>query len=245
MSVVEPVVPPKSFAWLRPFIPKRLQPHLRGLRKRASGGARDLPEPYRTVFPYTQAHPIRQQTLVRLAGEIERDAIPGDIVECGVLDGGTSALMAWATRTSDRTVHLFDAWQGLPETTPEDGAESETWVGEVVGSPARALAVIRKLGIPASRVKIHRGWFHETFPHTHIEQIALLHIDCDFYEPARLCLERWYPVLSPGGFVQLDDYSAFPGFKQAVDEFLIEHPEVKLESVTGQAQAFYFQKPPR
>jgi O-methyltransferase len=243
MSVVEPVVPPVSFAWLRPFIPKRLQPHLRGLRKRLSGGARKLAEPYRTVFPYIQAHPIRQRNLVELGETIERENIPGAIVECGVLDGGTAALMAWATRQSGRPVHLFDAWRGLPDITPEDGAESEPWTGEVVGSPARALSVMCKLGIPRSRVTIHRGWFHETFSLAEIPQVALLHIDCDFYEPAKLCLEKWYPVLSRGGFVQLDDYSVFPGFKKAVDEFLSAHREVKLEAVTGQAQAFYFRKP--
>ena len=107
MSDVEPVVPPVSFAWLRPFIPKRLQPHLRGLRKRVSGGARKLAEPYRTVFPYTQAHPIRQHNLVDLGTKIEQQNIPGAIVECGVLDGGSAGLMAWATRESGRPVHLL------------------------------------------------------------------------------------------------------------------------------------------
>jgi O-methyltransferase len=89
-----------------------------------------------------------------------------------------------------------------------------------------------------------RGRFHETFPHADVKPVALLHIDCDFYEPAKLCLEKWYPLLSAGGYVQLDDYSVFPGFKKAVDEFLAERPEIKLEAVAGGgAQAFYFQKP--
>lgn len=244
MDTVKAIVPEKSWSWLRPFIPKRLQPYLRGIRKRASGGARNLDEPFRTVFPYTQAHPIRQHTLVDLGGRIEQTDVPGAIVECGVLDGGTAGLMAWATRGSGRPIHLFDAWQGLPETSVEDGAESETWVGQVVGSPKRVLAVMRALNIPRERVTLHRGWFHETFPSAHIDHVALLHIDCDFYEPARLCLEKWYPVLSPGGYVQLDDYSVFPGFKKAVDEFLAKHPELKLEAVGDAAQAFFFRKPP-
>lgn len=244
MDSVEAVVPPKSFSWLRPFIPKRLQPYLRGLRKRVSGGAKNLPEPYRTVFPYTQGHPIRQQTLVELGTRVDKDDIPGAVVECGVLDGGSAGLMAWATRRSGRPVHLFDAWQGLPDITPEDGEESALWVGEVVGSPTRVLSVMKALGIPRGRVTLHRGWFHETFPDADVKPVALLHIDCDFYEPAKLCLEKWYPLLSAGGYVQLDDYSVFPGFKKAVDEFLAERPEIKLEAVAGGgAQAFYFQKP--
>jgi O-methyltransferase len=243
MDSVEANVPAQTWSWLRPFIPKKLQPYIRGARKRLSGGAKDLPEPYRSAFPYTVAHPIRQQTLVELGQRIERENVPGAIVECGVLDGGTAALMAWATRDSGRPVHLFDAWEGLPETTSKDGEESAKWVGSVVGSPARALAAQKALGIPRERVHVHHGWFDTTFPKAHIDPVALLHIDCDFYEPARLCLEKWYPVLSPGGFIQFDDYSVFPGFKKAVDEFLSEHPELTLEVVGGGAQAFYLQKP--
>jgi hypothetical protein len=56
-----------------------------------------LDEPYACVFPYTQAHRDRQRNIVRLAGLIDSERIAGDLVECGVLDGGTAALMAHAT----------------------------------------------------------------------------------------------------------------------------------------------------
>ena len=47
-------------------------------------------------------------------------------------------------------------------------------------------------------MKIHRGWFDQTFPKVTVDLVALAHIDCDFYEPTRLCLEKWYPMLSTG-----------------------------------------------
>jgi Macrocin-O-methyltransferase (TylF) len=61
-----------------------------------------------------------------LCERIDRGRVAGAVVECGVLDGGTAALMAWATNgsTPARPVHLFDAWEGVPETTPEDGADA-------------------------------------------------------------------------------------------------------------------------
>ena len=83
----------------------------------------DLEEPYRTVFPYTQASQARQRNLVRLAEAIEKESVAGSIVECGVLDGGMSALMAQATHASARPLHLFDAWEGLPKTVEEDGED--------------------------------------------------------------------------------------------------------------------------
>ena len=61
----------------------------------------------------------------------------------------------------------------------------------------------------------------------------MLHVDCDFYEPVVLTLETWYPKLSPGGFVQIDDYDAFSGCRQATDEFLADHPETRLETWGG------------
>jgi len=158
-----------------------------------------LDEPYRSVFPFTQAHPIRQQNLVRLGELIVKENIPGDIVECGVLDGGTAALMAWASRSADppRSLHLFDAWEGLPETTAEDGAGAAVWTGEVVGSPTRVSAVMKTLRVSRERINFHRGWFDQTFPKVYVPQVALAHVDCDFYEPTKLCLDKWYPVLSP------------------------------------------------
>jgi len=244
------IVPQRRYRVLRRLVPKGLQPLVRGLRKRIQmavqrGDAHRLEEPYATVFPYTQAHRDRQFNIVRLAGLIDSERIPGDLVECGVLDGGTAALMAYATVRSEpeRRVHMFDSWQGLPNPTADDGESAQEWSGEDVGSASRVLAVMRKLHIERRRLFCYAGWFDDTFKTATIDAIALLHIDADFYNSVRLCLERWYPVLSPGAFVQIDDYDSFSGCQKAVNEFLREHPEVKLESHGVDARAWYFRKP--
>jgi O-methyltransferase len=244
-GLVDSHAPEQGLRWLRPLIPKRVQPYLRGLRKRFQRISMTLDEPYRSVFPYTQANPVRQRSLVSLCEIIDQERVPGAIVECGVLDGGTAALMAWATNGSDptRPVHLFDSWEGLPETTSEDGAAAAVWTGQDVGSPRRVLAIMDKLKVASSRLNIHRGWFDETFPRTHVPEVAILHIDCDFYEPTRLCLEKWYPVISPGGFVQFDDYGAFSGCRRAVDEFIAEHREIRLQTVGDDVMAYIVRKP--
>jgi len=241
----EPSAPRQRWRWLRPFLPKRLQPTLRGLRKRWQRRSMRLVEPYRTVFPFTQAAPVCQENLIRLVESILRENIPGAIVECGVLDGGTAALMAWASRDAKpaRPVHLFDAWEGLPETTVKDGPEAAVWSGQVVGSPTRVIAVMKSLQVAEERVNIHRGWFDQTFSNVYIPQVALAHIDCDFYEPTKLCLDKWYSVLSPGGFMQFDDYDAFLGCRRAVDEFLALHPELKMQAVGTKTRANFMQKP--
>jgi O-methyltransferase len=235
--------PVQKWRWLRPLIPKRLQPRLRGLRKTLQWNQRrQLEEPLRTVFPYTQVNRERQRNLLRLCEIIERETVPGAVVECGVLDGGTAALMAYATAESGRPVHLFDAWEGLPPTTEQDGIGARSWTGEVVGSPARVRAIMRKMKIEPARVTFHVGWFHETFPGADIPQIAILHVDADFYEPTKLILIRWYPHVSVGGFVQIDDYDSFEGCHKAVEEFLREHPEIALRKAGQYTNAWHFRR---
>src|SRR4051812_10785113 len=112
--------PSQSFQWLRPFIPKRIQPILRGIRARWNRKRLGLDEPFYSVCPFTLASLPRQQSLYRLATEIETNNVAGALVECGVLDGGMSALMAYATAPSRRPVHMFDSWHGLPDATDED-----------------------------------------------------------------------------------------------------------------------------
>lgn len=234
--------PPQQWKLIRAVLPKRLQPYARGARKSLSVGWRGLPEPYRTVFTYTQVHPVRQENLVRLAGLVEAAGLPCAVVECGVLDGGTAALLAHATRGSGRAVHLFDAWEGLPRTVPQDGAGSRQWEGQVVGSPRRVAAVMRALGVDEARVHYHVGWFAETFPDAarQIGSVCLVHLDADFYEPTKLALDTWFPRLVHGGYLQLDDYSVFEGCRRATNEFLDGHPGVHLEAYgDGPARAYY------
>ena len=106
------------------MIPKAMQPSLRGMRKRWQRKSQNLEEPFWSVFPYTQVSMAKQENLIRLGGLVEVNQVEGAIVECGVLDGGCSALMAFATAASGRPVHMFDSWKGLPATTASDGEQA-------------------------------------------------------------------------------------------------------------------------
>lgn len=227
--------PDQSYRTLRQFLPKSLQPTLRGVRKRLFSNERPSDDPYHSVFPFTQVHIDRQRNLVRLARSIEEQFIPGDIVECGVLDGGTAALMA---STARRRIHLFDSWQGLPAASEVEG-DGAIWSGECVGSSRRVGSIMRKLSVPEDRVVFHRGWFADTFPNARIEKISLLHIDADYYDSVKISLDTWFPRLSKGGFVQFDDYSIFVGCTRAVDEFLAANPRQELRQ---DGVVFYLQK---
>jgi asparagine synthase (glutamine-hydrolysing) len=50
----------------------------------------------------------------------------------------------------------------------------------------------------------------------------LAHIDADWYEPVKTCVERIEPHLSPGGVLVIDDYGHWSGCRKAVDEYFAD-----------------------
>ena len=173
------------------------------------------------VLPHTLVGLERVQNLCRLAQRIEDEKIPGDVVECGVYNGGTAAILARiATRSRmRRTVWLFDSFKGMPETTERDGPEAQEYVGKVLGNVGQVRALLKKTGADLNRVRIVEGYYQDTFPKAEIDRIALLNIDADWYESVRLCFEKFYDSIVTDGFVSIDDYGHWPGCRTAVDEF--------------------------
>jgi len=184
------------------------------------------PRVARLVAPYTLVSRERVRNLYSLARRIEAEQIPGDVVECGVCNGGTAAILArFATRSAlGRVVWLLDSFRGMPPATAEDakafdGDPAEAHVGKELGDIARVRDVLKRVGADMGRVRIVPGWFQETFPTLSVEKIALLNIDADWYESVKLCLETFYDRVVPGGFVSIDDYGHWPGCRKAVDDF--------------------------
>jgi len=195
------------------------------------------------VRGYTAVFVPRLVALYKLSEEINQRSVPGDIVECGVYNGGSAAIMASLCEKSpiSRNVWLFDSFEGLPKPSDKDGEEAPAYEGWCHGDLSKVKEVLRKLRIPESRVHIVKGWFQDTFPSAQIRDIAILHIDADWYESVKLCLEKFYDSVQPGGYIILDDYGDWEGCRIATDEFLKKRAlDVKLIQVdyTG----FYFQK---
>jgi O-methyltransferase len=197
------------------------------------------------VKPYTAVFVPRLAALHRLSRDVQRRELRGDIVECGVYNGGSSALIASVCCTHSsarRHIWLFDSFEGLPPPTEKDGDKAKACGWWCHGDLELVARVYEKLRIPWELVHIIKGWFHETFPQVEVGEIALLHIDADWYDSVKLCLERFYDHVSPGGYVVIDDYGHWEGCRHAVDEFLngrgIDVP-LTVVDYTGR----YFQKP--
>ena len=157
---------------------------------------------------------------------IQRQDIPGDTAELGVYRGGVSLFIADAL--PDRVHFAFDSFAGL--TNAEDGVDlhKNGDFSDVV------LADTLKL-LDRPNIVVARGHFPDTAP-TIPTRYCLVHIDADTYQSTRDALEYFYPRLSPGGFLVLDDYQWVhcPGVERAVTEFFADKSVAKQVLVNGQ-----------
>ena len=180
-------------------------------------------------------HKYRQHTLVHEAMYVENlelcdrfAATSGCVVECGVWRGGMIAGMAEVLGLG-RQYFLFDSFEGLPPAREEiEGASAVAWQTDTTSpnyhenckaAEEEAAAAMKLSG--ASSFSVIKGWFNQTLPPFNPpSQIAVLRLDCDWYDSVSLCLKTLYPHVAPGGIVIVDDYYAWDGCAHAVNEFI-------------------------
>jgi predicted O-methyltransferase YrrM len=176
---------------------------------------------------------------------IERAQTPGLFIETGTALGGSGLVIA-AAKAPNRPLFLYDVFGLIPPPSVTDGESAQQRYSEIrTGSAAGIkdgvyygyqtdlLATVQNnfqtagFDQTAEAIIFVQGLYQETLQ---IDQpVALAHIDCDWYDSVKICLERIVPQLSPGGLLVLDDYLQWPGCKQAVDEYF-----------TGQRDNFIF-----
>ncbi|MGW4394119.1 TylF/MycF/NovP-related O-methyltransferase [Amycolatopsis nivea] len=187
---------------------------------------------------------LSPEKLARLTGAVQdvmRRGVPGDLLEFGVALGGSAVLLA-RHATPERQFHGFDVFARIPEpTSAKDDARSKERYEVIAAGESPGIggdlyygyrtdlyeqvrANFARYGLPVDeqRIFLHRGLFEETWPGYPRGAVAFAHIDCDWYDPVRFCLNAVLPRLSPGATVILDDYHDYGGCRTAVDEFLRE-----------------------
>lgn len=186
-----------------------------------------------------RAWPVHAETMVGLrrldaiadaVRTLDRERVPGDLVETGVWRGGSVIFMRallHALGDRDRVVWVADSFQGLPKPDvgrwPAD-ASNDLWKHDALAvSQEQVERNFARYGLLDDRVRFLPGWFEDTLPSAPIERIALLRLDGDMYGSTMTALDALYPKLSPGGIVIVDDYGAYPECRRATDDFRREH----------------------
>ena len=180
---------------------------------------------YKAVRPYTMSGNRRLRGLYMAIRHVTAHQIPGDVVECGTARGGSAALMGLALKEvgAERTLWVFDTFEGIPPPTAADPDYdiAALYTGDFRGDLDDVAALFGRLGI-LDRARLVKGLFQDTLPRAEVGAIAVLHLDGDWYESVKVCLETLYDRVSRGGIIQIDDYGHWEGARKAVDEFMAE-----------------------
>lgn len=196
-----------------------------------------------SVLPHTMTDETRIMGLIREAARVVYEAVPGAIIECGVWRGGSMMAVAKVLmhlKAVDRALYLCDTFVGMTEPEEIDvdcygraamdpAARSYDPAGCSVHA-SEVWGAMVSTGYPVERIYLVEGDVLETLPSQAPDQIALLHLDTDWYKSTRHELEALYPRVSPGGCIMIDDYGHWQGARKATDEYVAQYvPGVKLE----------------
>jgi O-methyltransferase len=188
------------------------------------------------LLPYTLGWSKALENAYDVAKLINENNIIGNIVECGVAQGGASAMLALTDlqyQKFDRKYIMFDSFEGLPEPTEEDYKDGKP--GEFIrplpkGSCLGTLPQVKdlflnKLNIKQDKLQFVKGWFQDTVPiyKNKLDNIAILRLDGDWYESTKIPLDNLYPLVPQGGIVIIDDYFTCYGSQKALDEYIKKH----------------------
>lgn len=198
----------------------------------------------------TYLSPTKLARLEATVDQVIDREIPGDILEFGVALGGSAIVLATRARSSGRKFHGFDVFGMIPEPAHEKddqkskqryrviasgkstGIGGEIYYGYRKNLLQEVCDAFQRHAIPVDglNVTLHKGLFQETWPAYSGDQVAFAHLDCDWYEPVKFCLDSLVSKIPRGAAIVLDDYNDYGGCRTAANEFLDAHPDFALES---------------
>jgi asparagine synthase (glutamine-hydrolysing) len=201
----------------------------------------------------TYLSPRKLRALEGALRRVRRDRVDGDFLEFGVALGG-SAIMIASSMHDGWQFHGYDVFGMIPPPGPCDDMQShlryheiregrssgiggETYYGYLDDLYDRVCRSFAQFGlaVDGQRIALHRGDFGATLDRDNPRPVAFAHIDCDWYESVRTCLDAIGHRMAVGGRVVLDDYNDYGGCRSALRDFLAGSPWFTLEATEPSA----------
>ena len=227
---------------------ERVRRQLRRTRKRLRAARAEITEAHHAL-PERVEQVIRQvgeerlsylgaghlRNLATCIQDIEKAGVPGVVVEAGTARGGSAIVMA-AAKSPDRPLKVYDVFDMIPAPGGKDAADvheryaviaeggasgpgGDVYYGYREDLYTEVRDSFGRLGVPVDQhhVDLVKGLFEDTIDLD--GPVAFAHLDGDWYDSTMVCLSRIAPLLSPGGRLVVDDYYAWSGCQQAVDDY--------------------------
>ncbi len=156
------------------------------------------------------------------------------IYEFGSYSGGSAVFMATLLKLlgRDGKVYAFDTFEGMPDTDPVRDMHQK---GDFSDSKFDGLKSYISDKDLSSHIVLVKGRFDHTLPGILDTSIApaLLHVDCDIYEPIKYVVNACLSRLKPASHIVFDDplHGSCLGAFDAVQELLIRELNLTAEQV--------------
>lgn len=165
---------------------------------------------------------VSLEDCVRIIEAIEEvKNIPGDLAEVGVAEGGSAAVICEAKK--EKTVHLFDTFEGLPELGEEDKGSAF-----IKGQYFAEYLRVKKFFKQYSNVYIYKGLFPKSGEAIEDKKFSFVHLDVDLYKSTYDCLNFFWPRMNIGGILISHDYQTEPGVKKAFDDYFQDSVSIEV-----------------
>lgn len=171
--------------------------------------------------------------------------IPGDIIECGVFKG--AGLFFWLKLIIIHNLHYskkiigFDTFSSFSSTFENyEKANIDKYVSDsnFKGTKIKDLKkIFNEMKLPTECMKLIKGDIVKSsikyVNENKGSKISLLNLDLDTGLGTESALNNFYPMMSKGGVIILDEYAVKGwGETEAVDNFLRDH-KLKISSIKG------------
>jgi hypothetical protein len=176
------------------------------------------------------------ENICRAIRHIQLKQVSGIYLEAGCALGGSAILIA-NMKLPTAPLYLFDVFDMIPPPSERDGIDAHTRYAEISSGKSPGLggntyygyihnlkdAVINNLesfgfDLKINNIHLVQGLFQETLKIN--DTIAFAHIDCDWYDSVKTCIERITPKMNINSVIVFDDYSSYSGCTKAVDELI-------------------------
>lgn len=189
-------------------------------------------------FGYSMMGRARLQNFRAAVEDVNRQHIPGSIVELGVWRGGGMMIAAGVNKESEikRNLYLFDAFDGI--TNYGDDAEFLSVTEALVRDGFEAFDLLDK------HVHFEVGLFRDTLPKFQsTEKIAVLRVDGNFYDSYQDALYFLYERIPVGGIIIFDDVLSHKDVMQFWTDFKQEQNIGVENLVRIDRHSAWFRKP--
>ncbi len=165
---------------------------------------------------------IRIQNFNLIVKEIRKKKVRGSVAEVEVFRGEFAQYINRAF--SDRTLYLFDTFEGFSDDEAKDELESGncTELFVEVFKDTSLEEVLKRMKYK-DKIVIKKGLFPESLDGLE-DTFAFVSIDVDFEQSIYDCIDYFYPRMNEGGYIYIHDYnSPLKGVENAVTNYEEAH----------------------